>query len=59
MRCNMMRHAVYQGLIDNNPAANFDDVTAPPVRRHYHALPLEQLLERIKAYTCVHNNHQT
>ena len=30
---NIMRHAVHQGLIDTNPAANLDDVTTPPVRR--------------------------
>ncbi|EPY9770437.1 integrase [Klebsiella variicola] len=51
--CNIMRHAVHQGLIDSNPAANLDGVTAPPVRRHYPALPLErlpELLERIDGY---------
>ncbi|EPA0076151.1 TPA: tyrosine-type recombinase/integrase [Enterobacter hormaechei] len=50
---NIMRHAVHQGLIDSNPAANLDGVTAPPVRRHYPALPLErlpELIERIEAY---------
>lgn len=50
---NIMRHAVHQGLIDSNPAANLDGVTAPPVRRHYPALPLErlpELLERIEGY---------
>ncbi|ACI10811.1 MULTISPECIES: tyrosine-type recombinase/integrase [Enterobacteriaceae] len=50
---NIMRHAVHQGLIDSNPAANLDGVTAPPVRRHYPALPLErlpELLKRIEAY---------
>ncbi|HHB6774637.1 TPA: tyrosine-type recombinase/integrase [Klebsiella pneumoniae] len=50
---NIMRHAVHQGLIDSNPAANLDGVTAPPVRRHYPALPLErlpELLERIESY---------
>ena len=50
---NIMRHAVHQGLIDNNPAANLDGVTAPPAIRHYPALPLErlpELLERIEAY---------
>jgi len=50
---NIMRHAVHQELIDSNPAANLDGVTAPPVRRHYPALPLErlpELLERIEAY---------
>lgn len=50
---NIMRHAVHQGLIDNNPAANLDGVTAPPVRRHHPALPLErlpELLTRIESY---------
>ncbi|WP_122490355.1 tyrosine-type recombinase/integrase [Klebsiella variicola] len=50
---NIMRHAVHQGLIDSNPAANLDGVTAPPVRRHYPALPQErlpELLKRIEAY---------
>lgn len=50
---NIMRHAIHQGLIDSNPAANLDGVTAPPARRHYPALPLErlpELLERIEAY---------
>lgn len=50
---NIMRHAVHQGLIDTNPAANLGGVTTPPVRRHYPALPLErlpELLERIEAY---------
>lgn len=27
---NIMRHAVHQGFIDTNPAANLDGVTAPP-----------------------------
>ncbi|MEB2416693.1 tyrosine-type recombinase/integrase [Citrobacter sp. R-1.5.2] len=51
--CNVMRYAVHQGLIENNPAANLDGVTAPPVTRHYPALPLErlpELLERIDDY---------
>ncbi|KAA8996610.1 DUF4102 domain-containing protein [Affinibrenneria salicis] len=50
---NIMRYAVHQGLIDNNPAANLDGVTAPPMRHHYPALPLErlpELLERIDGY---------
>ncbi|HDZ1468530.1 TPA: tyrosine-type recombinase/integrase [Klebsiella pneumoniae] len=50
---NIMRHAVHQGLIDTNPAANLGGVTTPPVRRHYPTLPLErlpELLERIGAY---------
>ncbi|WP_308562585.1 integrase arm-type DNA-binding domain-containing protein [uncultured Klebsiella sp.] len=50
---NIMRHAVHQGLIDTNPAANLGGVTTPPVRRHYPAPPLErlpELLERIGAY---------
>ncbi|MFK3705540.1 tyrosine-type recombinase/integrase [Klebsiella sp. NPDC088457] len=51
--CNVMRYAVHQGLIENNPAANLGGVTAPPVTRHYPALPLErlpELLERIDDY---------
>ena len=50
---NIMRHAIHQGLIDSNPAANLDGVTTPPVRRHYPALPLErlpELLERVEGY---------
>ncbi|MCP2005162.1 UNVERIFIED_ORG: integrase [Buttiauxella agrestis ATCC 33320] len=48
-----MRYAVHQGLIENNPAANLDGVTAPPVKNHYPALPLErlpELLTRINGY---------
>ncbi|RLM08917.1 integrase [Gibbsiella quercinecans] len=51
--CNIMRYAVQQGWIENNPALNLVGVTAPPVRRHYPALPLErlpELLERIENY---------
>lgn len=51
--CNIMRHAVHQGLIDSNPTASLDGVTTPPVRHHYPALPLErlpELLERIEGY---------
>ncbi|RBP61310.1 integrase [Brenneria salicis ATCC 15712 = DSM 30166] len=51
--CNIMRHAVHQGLIETNPALNLDGVTAPPVKRHYPALPLArlpELLERIDGY---------
>ncbi len=51
--CNIMRHAVHQGFIDSNPAANLDGVTAPPVKRHSPALPLErlpELLGRIDGY---------
>jgi len=51
--CNIMRYAVHQGLIENNPAANLDGVTAPPVKNHYPALPLErlpELLTRINGY---------
>ncbi|EBO9521033.1 tyrosine-type recombinase/integrase [Salmonella enterica] len=50
---NIMRYAVHQGLIDINPAANLDGVTASPARRHYPTLPLErlpELLERIDSY---------
>jgi len=51
--CNIMRYAVHQDLIEHNPAANFEGVTAPPVTRHYPALPLERLpdfLARIDGY---------
>ncbi|WP_145547499.1 tyrosine-type recombinase/integrase [Yersinia intermedia] len=51
--CNIMRHAVHQELIENNPAANLDGITALPIKRHYPALPLEQLpklLARIGGY---------
>ncbi|MFK4980161.1 phage integrase central domain-containing protein, partial [Klebsiella pneumoniae] len=50
---NIMRHAVHQGFIDTNPAANLDGVTAPPMGHHYPALPLErlpELIEHIEAY---------
>ncbi|PXW34618.1 uncharacterized protein DUF4102 [Klebsiella oxytoca] len=50
---NIMRYAVHHGLIDFNPAANLDGVTAPPVKRHYPALPLEhlpELLESIESF---------
>ncbi|UJR62359.1 tyrosine-type recombinase/integrase [Dickeya zeae] len=43
--CNIMRYAVHQELIEHNPAANLDGIIAPPVKRHYPALPLEQLPE--------------
>lgn len=52
--CNIMRHAVHQGLIDSNPAVNLDGVTTPPVKRHYPALPLKrlpELIERIEGYS--------
>ncbi|MEI7063646.1 integrase arm-type DNA-binding domain-containing protein [Dickeya zeae] len=51
--CNIMRYAVHQELIEHNPAANLDGIIAPPVKRHYPALPLEQLpelLTRIEDY---------
>ncbi|MGY3830013.1 tyrosine-type recombinase/integrase [Citrobacter freundii] len=51
--CNIMRYAVHHGLIDINPAANLDSVTASPVKHHYPALSLErlpELLERIDGY---------
>ncbi|EEP5314359.1 integrase arm-type DNA-binding domain-containing protein [Salmonella enterica] len=51
--CNIMRHAVHQGFIDSNPAANLDGVTMPPVKRHYPALSperLPELLARIDGY---------
>lgn len=48
-----MRYAVQQGLVENNPALNLEGVTAPPVKHHYPALPLErlpELLARIDDY---------
>ena len=51
--CNIMRHAVHQKLIEHNPAANLDGIIAPPIKRHYPALPLERLPElliRIEDY---------
>lgn len=50
--CNIMRYAVHQGLIENNPAANLDGVTAPPVKNHYPALPLERLPELLTRINC-------
>ncbi|OSL74968.1 integrase [Escherichia coli TA054] len=46
---NIMRYAVHHGLIDFNPAVNLDGVTAPPVKRHYPALPLERLPELLES----------
>ncbi|ATA18133.1 integrase [Gibbsiella quercinecans] len=43
--CNIMRYAVQQGWVESNPALNLVGVTAPPVRCHYPALPLERLSE--------------
>ena len=51
--CNIMRHAVHQGLIESNPASNLEGIIAAPVKRHYPALPLErlpELLSRIDGY---------
>lgn len=51
--CNIMRFAVQQGLVENNPAMHLDGVTAAPVRHHYPALPLErlpELLSRVENY---------
>ncbi|EAZ8172686.1 integrase, partial [Salmonella enterica] len=51
--CNIMRYAIQQGLTENNPAQHLEGVTAPPVKNHYPALPLErlpELLERIGDY---------
>ena len=51
--CNIMRHAMHQELIEQNPAANLEGIIAPPVKRHYPALQLEQLpelLTRIEDY---------
>lgn len=46
--CNIMRYAVQQGLTENNPALHLEGVTAPPVKNHYPALPLEQLPELLR-----------
>lgn len=46
--CNIMRYAVQQGLIENNPAMHLEGVTTPPVKNHYPALPLEQLPELLR-----------
>lgn len=51
--CNIMRHAVHQGMIESNPASNLGGIIAAPVKRHYPALPLErlpELLSRIDGY---------
>lgn len=51
--CNIMRHAVHQGMIENNPASNLEGIIAAPVKRHYPALSLErlpELLSRIDGY---------
>lgn len=51
--CNIMRNAIHQELIENNPAANLDGIIAAPVKHHYPALPLERLPElwtRIENY---------
>jgi len=51
--CNIMRHAVHQGIIENNPASNLEGIITAPVKRHYPALPLErlpELLSRIDGY---------
>lgn len=48
-----MRHAVHQELIEHDPPANLAGIIAPPVQRHYPALPLEklpELLTRIEDY---------
>ncbi|HFK7187689.1 TPA: tyrosine-type recombinase/integrase [Serratia odorifera] len=51
--CNIMRHAVHQGMIESNPASNLEGIIVAPVKRHYPALPLEripELLRRIDGY---------
>lgn len=53
-----MRHAVHQELIDTNPAANLGGVTTPPVRRHYPALPLERLPERLERIGAYHQGRE-
>ena len=50
---SIMRHAVHQDLIENNPAADLGGIIALPVKRHYPALQLErlpELLTRISDY---------
>lgn len=42
--CNIMCYAVQQG----HPALHLEGVTAPPVKNHYPALPLERLLELLE-----------
>lgn len=42
--CNIMRHAVHQGMIENNPASNLEGIITAPVKRHYPALPLNDYL---------------
>jgi hypothetical protein len=53
--CNIMRYAVQQGLTENNPAQHLEGVTAPPVKKHYPALPLERLntLEIVNFQRCI------
>lgn len=41
--CRIMRHAAHQGMIESNLASNLESIIAAPVKRHYPALPLEQL----------------
>lgn len=56
--CNIMRFAVQQGLVENNPAEHLDGVTVAPVRHHHPALPLErlpELLNRIENYQQGHH----
>lgn len=49
--CNIMRHAVHQGMIENNPASNLEGIIAAPVKRHYPTLPrLPDLLSRVDDY---------
>ncbi|EKZ6368898.1 tyrosine-type recombinase/integrase [Serratia ureilytica] len=51
--CNIMRHAVHQGMIESNPASNLEGIIVAPVKRHYPALALErlpELLSRIDGY---------
>lgn len=43
-----MRYTVQQGLTENNPALHLEGVTAPPVKNHYPALPLERLPELLE-----------
>ncbi len=50
----IMRYAVQESLIANNPANDLTGAIAPPPKNHYPALPLEkmpELLERLEGYS--------
>ena len=56
--CNIMRYAVQQGLIENNPALYLEGVTAPPTTRHHPALPLERLPELLECIDSYHKGRE-